>query len=425
MSTEVTRLANGLTVSSHRMEQLETVSLGMWVAAGARHETVAEHGVSHFLEHMAFKGTRRRSARDIAEEIENVGGELNAATSLETTAYYARVLKGDAGLALDILADILQNSRFYHVEVEREREVVLQEIAGIFDSPEEMAYDLLQEAAFPNQPVGRAIIGTRESVGRLNPEDLKGFLFNKYLASGMVLSAAGAVDHGALVGHAEALFGSLNVGAPGRVEPAQYVGGCRSGKKSFEQCHLLVGFHSSSYKERDYFATQVFSGLLGGGMSSRLFQEVRERRGLCYSIYSSAWGLADAGLFTIHAATGQEQMDELGQVLCDELVKLAQTRVAERELERSKAQLKAGLLMGLESSSARAEQMARHMMAYDRLIAPSELIERVEEVTAETLRALAASLVHRAAPSIAVVGAGARSAKYASAMERRLLEAAG
>jgi predicted Zn-dependent peptidase len=420
MTTAVTTLANGLRIVSHAMPHLETVSLGVWVAAGARNETEREHGISHLLEHMAFKGTKTRSARQIAEEIEQVGGELNAATSLETTAYYARVLKSDEAIALELLADILQHASYAEADLEREREVILQEIAGIQDSPDEIAYDLVQDAAFPNQPVGRPIIGTPASVRRLSSADLRAFLNSRYVAPRMVISAAGAIDHANLVRLGEALFGGLNGADVQAGEAACYIGGRRASEKPFEQSHLLVGFRAPSYREAEFYAAQVFSGLFGGGMSSRLFQEVRESRGLCYAIYSSAWGLADAGLFEIHAATGAELMDELIEVISHELVDAAAARPSEPELARAKAQLKAGLLVSLESSSARAEQMARQLLAFGRVLAADELIQRVEEVTAERVRATAERLARASPPAIAVVGAGRRSADFALIAERRL-----
>ena len=305
MSTQLSRLANGLRVVSHHMPHLETVSLGVWVATGARHEQEDEHGISHLLEHMAFKGTERRSATDIAEEIEAVGGELNAATSLETTAYFARILKGDIGIALDILADILQIPRYAQDELEREREVILQEIAATRDSPDEIAYELLQDASFPNQAIGRPILGTTQSVTSFGADDLRTFLKAQYGAGRMVVSAAGNVSHAELARHAEAQFAGLNGGVGGRFEPARYVGGTRTSAKPFEQSHLVMAFAGPSYRSQEFYTAQVFSGLFGGGMSSRLFQEVRERRGLCYAIYSSCWALADTGLFGIHAATGR------------------------------------------------------------------------------------------------------------------------
>ena len=420
MTTTVTALANGLRIASHAMPHLETVSLGVWVAAGARNETEREHGISHLLEHMAFKGTARRSARQIAEEIEEVGGELNAATSLETTAYYARVLKSDEAIALELLADILQYSSYAEADLEREREVILQEIAGIQDSPDEIAYDLVQDAAFPGQPVGRPIIGTPESVMRLSSADLRAFLNSRYVAPRMVIAAAGAIDHEKLVRLGEALFGGLNGGEVEAGEAARYIGGRRASAKPFEQSHLLVGFKAPSYRDAEFYSAQVFSGLFGGGMSSRLFQEVRERRGLCYAIYSSAWALADTGLFEIHAATRVELMEELTEVIAHELADAAVRRPCERELARAKAQLKAGLLVSLESSSARAEQMARQLLAFGRLLTPDELIQRVEDVTAERVREFAENLATSSPPSIAVVGAGPRSTDFALAAERRL-----
>jgi predicted Zn-dependent peptidase len=409
----VTKLANGLRVVTHAMPHLETLSLCILVGAGARHEVEEENGISHVLEHMAFKGTARRSARQIAEEIESVGGELNAATSLETTTYYARVLKGDDGTALEILADILQNSLYAEAELEREREVILQEIAGIRDSPDELAYDLVHDAAFPDQPVGRPIIGTPASVKSFSGDDLRRFLAAHYVGSDMVVSAAGAVDHDMLVRRVEDLLGKLPAAASNAPPPARYVGGQRSSRKPFEQSHLLLGFAGPSYREPDYFTAQVFSGLMGGGMSSRLFQEVREARGLCYAIYSSAWGLSDAGMFTVHAATGTEQLIELVEVVTTELVKAASSKPGDAEIARAKSQLKAGLMMSLESSSARAEQMARHLLVYDRVLSPAQLIERVDAVTADSLQALAGRILAGAPPSAVVVGAGQKSGDYA------------
>ncbi len=413
----LTTLANGLRVVTHTMPHLETVSLGLWVGAGARHETEREHGVSHFLEHMAFKGTRRRSAQQIAEEIEEVGGELNAATSLEWTAYYARVLKDDEGVALGLIADILQNSAFAKPELEGERQVILQEIAATRDSPDDVGYDLLHDAAFPQQPVGRVILGTPDSVRRFTAGDLKGFLRRRYCPENMVISAAGGVRHARLVRHAEALFGGLSgKGRTGNDKPAKYIGGTRVSEKPFEQSHILIGFPSPSYREEEFFTAQVFSGLFGGGMSSRLFQEVREKRGLCYAIYSSAWGLKDAGLLGIHAATGADLMGSLIDVIGTELKRASEERPSLPELNRAKAQLKAGLLMSLESSSSRAEQLARHLLSHGRIPSTAELIEKVDAVTPEHVRTFVGKLAG-STPSIALVGSGRRSRKYAQRAE--------
>ena len=423
MSRNYTELPNGLRVVSHHMPHLETISMGVWIGVGARHETINEQGISHLLEHMAFKGTETRSARDIAEQIEAVGAELNAATSLEMTSYFSRALAGDVRLALDILADILQRPRHQQEELEREREVILQEIAATRDSPDEIAYELLQDAAFPEQAIGRPILGTTQSVKSFGADDLRTFLEANYGAGRMVLSAAGSVDHAELVRHAEAQFAGLNGGVGGRFEPARYVGGTRTSAKPFEQSHLVMAFAGPSYRGQEFYTAQVFSGLFGGGMSSRLFQEVRERRGLCYAIYSSCWALADTGLFGIHAATGPEMMGKLIEVVGEQLVGAAAEKPAESEVARSKAQLKAGLLMGLESSSARAEQMARQLLLFDRLIEPPELIERIDAVTADAVRELAAKLVSGSPPSVAVVGAGRKGESFARMAAERVTHA--
>jgi len=425
MTTGLATLPNGLRIVTDRIDAVDTVSLGLWVDVGTRHEPPEINGAAHFLEHMAFKGTERRSASDIAEEIEAVGGELNAATSLETTAYFARTLKADIGIALDILADILQIPRYAEDELEREREVILQEIAATRDSPDEIAYELLQDAAFPDQAIGRPILGTTKSVKSFGAGDLRTFLKSNYGAKRMVLSAAGNVSHADLVRHAEAQFGGLNGGVGGRFEPARYVGGTRTSAKPFEQSHLVMAFTGPSYRGQEFYVAQVFSGLFGGGMSSRLFQEVRERRGLCYAIYSSCWALADTGLFGIHAATGPEVMEKLIDVVGEQLLRAAAEKPAEAELARSKAQIKAGLLMGLESSSARAEQMARQLLLFDRLVEPPELIERIDGVTAEGVRELAAKLVSGAQPSVAVVGAGRKGQGFAEKAAERVATARG
>jgi predicted Zn-dependent peptidase len=349
---------------------------------------------------------------------------LNAATGLETTAYVSRVLAVDIALGLDILADILQRPRHSEEELEKEREVILQEIAATRDSPDEIAYELLQEVAFPDQAIGRPILGTKSSVRGFKPADLRRFLEANYAANRMVLSAAGKVDHDDLVRHAEALFGAMNGGEGGRFEPARYSGGVRTSAKPFEQSHLALAFEGPTRAHESYYAAQVFSQLFGGGMASRLFQEVRERRGLCYSIYSSYWALADTGLFEIHAATGPEMMAKLIEVVACELKRAAVEPPTDAEVARAKAQFKAGELMGLESSSVRAEYMAHQLLVFDRLIDTKEIVARIEAVTPEDVRILASALLTASKPSIAVVGAGRRGTSYAH-MAERLLDATG
>jgi predicted Zn-dependent peptidase len=417
VSIQQSKLANGLTVVSHAMAEVETASIGVWVGAGSRSEARAEHGVAHFLEHMAFKGTRRRSAQDIAEEIENVGGELNAATSVDSTAYYARVLRKDLALALDILSDIILAPRFDRTEIGRERDVILQEIAAAMDAPDDIAFDLVQEAAFPDQPVGRSILGTEASVRSFKRANFGSYLSAHYHGPNMVLAAAGAVDHAALMAEAERRLGGFAVDPAPQPEPARYAGGLRRSDKTFEQTHLVLAFEGAAYRDADYFTAQICAGALGGGMSSRLFQEVREKRGLCYSVYAFASGLTDSGMFTIHAAGGPDRAHELFAVIRDELVKAADKGFRPEELARVRAQIKMALLAGLESSSARAEQLARQILIHGRPLSTEELVEKVEQVEARDLQQLVARMLGSPL-SLATVGPIVKVARFDQVAEK-------
>lgn len=417
MSAEISQLANGLIVVSHTMPEVETVSLGVWIGAGSRSEAKTEHGVAHFLEHMAFKGTERRSAQDIAEEIEAVGGDLNASTGVDSTAYYARVMRKDLPLALDILSDIILSPRFDQTELTREREVILQEIAACMDSPDDIVFDLVQEAAFPDQSLGRPILGTVQSVGRFKPSHLGAYLATHYHAPNMVISAAGAVDHKVLAAEAERRFAGLDTSPTAPPAGASYSGGVRRSKKSFEQTHLVLTFEAPHYRHADYFAAQMLAGALGGGMSSRLFQEVRERRGLCYSVYAFSSGLIDSGMFTVHAASGPERAHELFAVIRDELVRAAEHGFRPEEISRVRAQLKMGLLAGLESSSARAEQLARQILIHGRVFTTQELIEKVERIEAADMQSLVEKLLVSPA-SLATVGPIRHVARFDAVTEK-------
>ena len=422
MSVERSELANGLTVVSHAMPEVETVSLGIWIGAGSRSEAHAEHGVAHLLEHMAFKGTARRSARDIVEEIEAVGGDLNAATSLDSTAYYARVMRGDMSLALDILSDIILEPRFDMAELRRERDVILQEIAASLDSPEDIAYDFISEAAFPNQAVGRPILGTVQSVAGFSRDHLGSYLSAHYHAPNMVLAAAGAVDHEALVTEAERRLAGLDRNASPKPETAVSRGGVKRSDKPFEQTHLMLAFEAPPYRHDDYFTAQILAGTLGGGMSSRLFQEVRERRGLCYSVYAFSSGLADSGMFVVHAAGSPEKADDLFGVIRGELARAADDGFDDAEIARVKAQIKMGLLAGLESSGARAEQIARQILVHGRVLTTDEIIEEVERVETADIQSMVARLLGSPV-SLATVGPILNVAKFESVAEKFRLPA--
>lgn len=402
MSVAVTRLASGLTVVTDTMPQLETASLGVWTGAGGRSEEAGEHGLAHLLEHMAFKGTRRRDARRIAEEIEAVGGDLNAATSAEQTAYYARVLRQDVGLGLDILADILTDSVFDEAELAREKNVILQEIGAVEDTPDDLVFDLLSETAFPDQPLGRRILGTPETVTAFDRAAIGRYLDTHYRAPRMVVAAAGAVEHERLAEDAARLFTSLPQDPGPAAPPARYVGGETVVETDHEQANVLIGFEGLSYRHADSHALGVFTSILGGGMSSRLFQEVREKRGLCYSIYAFQWGYADTGLFGVSAGASAEDLHELVPVVLDEIAALA-AAPGEAELKRAKAQMKAGLLMALESSSVRAEQLARHILVWGRPLTTEEIIGRIDAVTAEDVKRVGRALL-ASSPSLAAIG---------------------
>jgi len=404
MTLRTTTLDNGLRIVTDSMPYLETATIGMWVGVGARAESPEVNGISHMLEHMAFKGTDRRSALRIAEEIESAGGHLNAYTSREQTAYYARVLKADVPLALDILADILQHSTFEDVELQREREVVIQEIGETLDTPDDVVFDFLQAAAFPDQPLGRTILGTADHVRGFQADTLQAYMSTHYRAPGMVLAGAGAVDHEAVVALAAELFGALATDNGHKPQEAEYRGGEGRDRRQLEQVHLTMGFRGLAFDDPDFYALQVFSTVLGGGMSSRLFQQVREIRGLAYSIYSFASSYVDGGLFGVYAGTGPGQVAELVPVIADELGRICDD-AGEEEVARARAQLKAGLMMALESSSSRCEQIARQTLIFGRVLPVDEVTGAVDSIDATAVRRIGRRLLGGGAkPSIAAVG---------------------
>lgn len=405
MSVEVTTLPSGLTVVTDAMPHLETASLGVWVGSGSRDELPNEHGISHLLEHMAFKGTGRRSARLIAEEIEAVGGDLNAATSIETTTYYARILKPDVPLALDVLSDILANPAFDTEELVRERNVIVQEIGAAEDTPDDIVFDHLQSTAFPNQPVGRSVLGTRDSVCSFTADSLRTYLTRNYRAPDMVVAATGAVEHQAILDHAAKLFADFDGPASPTPQVAKYAGGTYVEKRDLEQAHLAFALEGLPQRDPALYSLQIFTSVLGGGMSSRLFQEVREVRGLCYTISTFHMPYSDTGVFALYSGTDDRDAPELMQVVIDEMARAAET-ITEPEVNRAKAQMKGGLLMALESSSARAEQIARQIMVHGRVIPTSELIAKIDAVTVDSARAAGRSLIARSRPAIAALGPG-------------------
>ena len=395
-------LPNGFRIVTEAMPGLQSASVGLWVEAGGRHETPDQNGIAHFLEHMAFKGTRRRSALRIAEEIEDVGGYINAYTSREMTAYYARVLSGDVLMALDVIADIVLNPLFRKADIETERHVILQEIGQALDTPDDIIFDWLHEVSYPEQSFGRTILGLEDRVSAFRKADFEGFTRRHYGPDQMILSAAGGVDHASVVAAAERIFGGLKpVGASG-MEPARFVGGERREVKDLEQVHFALSFEAPGYRDDRVYAAQVYATAMGGGMSSRLFQRIREDRGLCYSIYAQSAAYEDTGQVTIYAGTSEAEIGELTQLTVEELKRAAED-MGEAEVARARAQLRAGLLMGLESPSSRAERNARLLSIWGRVPDVAEAVAKIDAVDTAAARAAAAELT-TAKAALAIYG---------------------
>lgn len=404
MTVETTVLKNGITVATQHFGHVESVSLGVWIKAGTRNELDDEHGLAHMLEHMAFKGTTTRGARQLVEAIENVGGDINAATSVETTSFFVRVLKNDVQLSVSILADILQNSKFDEDELRREKHVVLQELGAANDTPDDAVFDRFTETAFRHQPIGRSILGTRDTINSFTPDMLRNYISREYFGERLVIAATGAVDHDTFVAMVEREFGGM-AAQNGTANPklANYVGGDYREHRDLQDTQFLLGFEGRAYHVRDYYCGQVLAMLLGGGMSSRLFQELREKRGLCYSIYAFHWGFSDTGVFGVHTATEPGDLAELVPVIIDEL-KRASHDITTAELSRARAQFRASLLMSGESAASRAGQIARQLLLFGRTIDNQELLDRIDSLDVDRVQNLAKRLFVESRPTIAAVG---------------------
>ena len=385
------------------MPGLKSASIGVWVNAGGRHERVEQNGIAHFLEHMAFKGTKKRSSVQIAEAIEDVGGYINAYTSREMTAYYCRVLGDDVALALDVVSDIVLNPVFARDEIEVERGVILSEIGQALDTPDDIIFDWLQGVSYPSQPLGRSILGPEERVSSFQREDLSAFVDENYSADQMVLAAAGAVDHDAIVRQCDEIFGTLKPRFQAPFLVGQFKGGEYRQVKDLEQAHFAMAFESPNYKDPNIYTAQIFATAFGGGMSSRLFQEVREKRGLCYSIFASAGAYSDTGTLTFYAGTSGDKVSDLANITVDEL-KRASYDMTEVEVARARAQMKAGLLMGLESPSSRAERLARMVTIWDRIPSLDEVVSQIDRVTVADVRDYAAAMGAGAPAAMALYG---------------------
>lgn len=403
MTYTLTTLPNGLRVASEVLADAHTAAFAIAVDVGARHETIAEGGLSHLLEHMAFKGTRRMNARAIAEAFDLMGGNVNAYTSHEHTVYYAKVLKEYADDALHLLCEIVADSVFDADELAREREVVLQEIAMHHDSPDDLVFDLFQATAFADQPLGRSILGDPARVAKFSREDLLAYTRKHYQPARIVLAAAGAVDHARTHAIVQQFFGAHQGDGPAPALPARYTGGEKTLEKDLEQVQLVLGFPAVGAMHADYFATKIFATILGGGMSSRLFQEIREKRGLAYSVSAFAAGYQDTGVLGIYAGTTVEHLPELTGALKEVLASM-QTGASDAELLRAKNQIKASIVMTRESSSAIAEWIARHLLIYGEYRPAAQLLSTIEAITAADVTRIATTCLATANPVVAALG---------------------
>ena len=391
-NTKVTKLDNGMRVATHFIPHVKTISMGLWVDVGARYELPEEAGMSHFLEHMAFKGTRTRTAYDIVQQIEAVGGDLNAATSQDTTAYYVTLLAEDWRLGLDVLADIVLNSTFPEEEIERERDVVLQEIDQTEDAPDDVVFEMAQKISFPDQALGCPILGPKENIKSFKKEDLERFVHKHYKSNRLLFVAAGCVDHDLVVEAVSKAFSGAKRGEDLILGDVTYGGGEISQRKPLEQNHLVLGFEGVSLADSGYTAMQAYAGLLGGGMASRLFQEIREKRGLVYGISSFPVGYRDTGLFYVYTSTSQNKIEALIEIILEEMMKTSQ-HLTEEEVIRAKTQIKAHMLMAEEKTSFWVGRIGRQLLHLGRIVSTEEWVRKVEEIDGNQLKKIAEKLL--------------------------------
>jgi predicted Zn-dependent peptidase len=383
---ELTRLANGLTVAIDPMPGAQSAAIGLHAFVGSRSEPEGKGGLAHLVEHMVFKGARGRDARAIAEAIEDVGGSLNAWTSRDQTLFHARTLAADVGLALELIADLVRAPKLDGAELEREKLVILSELGECLDAPDDLIHDRLFEAAFGDQALARPVLGTEQSINGLAREDCVQWLGDQYRPERLVISAAGKVDAGHVLLLAEALFGDLEAGAPPAIAPAIFVGGTRSDRRSAEQTHLALAYRGLAASDAAAPALSLFAQAVGGGMSSRLFQELREDRGLAYSIYAWTQGFAETGMFAVNLAAEKARATEALN-LAREVVERAAEELSDGELNRARAQIEASILMAMETPQGRADAMARSIEIFGRIMTSEEMLAELHAVDVAAARA--------------------------------------
>jgi predicted Zn-dependent peptidase len=401
--TEIITLDNGLRVSVDEMREVETVSIGVFVNTGSRNENLKINGISHFLEHMAFKGTKTRNAKQIAEEFEGIGGHINAYTSKEKTVYYVKVLKKYSEFAVEFLADILQNSIFDKVELEKERGVILQEIAMTNDTPDDIVFDYFQNTAYPNQELGRSILGEIDNVKNFTRNDFVKYIKNQYNFSNIAVVASGNITQNDLVKWTKKYFNNLSENKIAKVKSAKYFGGEFRKEKKLEQVNIVFGFKGISYLDKNYYKSQILAMILGGGMSSRLFQEVRENLGLAYSVYAFNSCYCDSGLFAIYAGTTPEKCNQLLDTTKNEIEKICQ-KITKEELQRVITQFQASLLMAKESTSSRMQRRGIDIISLNHIVSDAEIHEQLAEVSLKNLTDFASEIFYKSDPTIAMIG---------------------
>lgn len=400
------KLSNGLRIVTDTVDTVESVAVGVWCDVGTRHEDLKYNGVAHMVEHMMFNGTPTRSAQDIVNQIESVGGQMNAYTSRELTAYYVHLLKEHAPMALNILSDMIQRSTFPDSEIEKERGVILQEIGMTLDTPDDLVFDMYQEIAYPNQSLGAPILGTADIIEKtIQKETMQDYVRRFYTPDNLVISAAGNVTHAEMLKWVEEYFTDLPVNSNENFVPAQYKGGEKHVEKELEQTHIVLGYQGISKNDPDYYAALLLSTIMGGGMSSRLFQEVREKRGLAYSVYATHTAYHDDGQFEIYAGTGPDKANELMPVLHDEIEKISTSLVSADELKSAKNQMKTGILMGRESMLSRANRQAKFMINFNRDLDIQKIITDVDGVTSEQVQAVAMRMFNSKQSTLSRLGA--------------------
>ncbi|WJW80185.1 pitrilysin family protein [Bartonella sp. TP] len=404
MKVTISQLENGLTIATQKIPEIESVTAGIWIKSGSRNEAIQQHGLAHMLEHMAFKGTANRSASKIAHDIESVGGEINAATSVENTGYYTRLLQENTELGIDILSDIMTAPLFDSAELEKEKQVVLQELGAANDTPDDVVFDHFMNIAYKDQAIGRPILGTKKSVQSFQSSDMSNFMNQHYYAEHMVFVAVGAVEHDKIASNVEKGLGEFpSKKADNSYKQAKYIGGCKSEHRELMDAQVILGFEGCAYMHGDFYKTQLLSVILGGGMSSRLFQNIREELGLCYSIYAFHWGFSDTGVFGISAATDQDGIATLMPAVITELKRISEN-ISPDEVSRALAQYKASLIMSKESSAARAPAIARQILTYGRPVNNEEILKKLHAVTPREITELAERIFLNSRPSLAAVG---------------------